>query len=65
MAKQTYRVKSPVHHGTTADDQRRYEIDEDIEIEDAHAKRLLASGAIAEIPKPRAAAKAETAAEKK
>jgi len=46
MTTKTYLVKSAVAYGTNAKDQRRYEEGEQIELEDADAKPLLASGVI-------------------
>ncbi len=44
-----YRVLSPVMHGTTAEDQRRYEPGESIVLSDADAAPLLAVGAISPV----------------
>lgn len=41
-----YRVVSPVEHGTTDGDQRRYEPGDSIALTDAHAAPLLACGAV-------------------
>lgn len=41
-----YRVLSPLFHGTTADDQRRYEPGETLALSSEQAAPLLACGAV-------------------
>ena len=44
----TYPVITPIEHGTTSNDQKRYESGSTINLEKAHAEPLLACGAIGE-----------------
>lgn len=44
----TYPVLSPIEHGTTEQDRRRYEPGEAIELDERSAAPLLAVGAIGE-----------------
>ena len=46
MATKTYMCAGPVKHGTTKDDQKTYGVGEEIKLDAAAAKPLLADGAI-------------------
>ncbi len=45
-----YRVLSPLQYGSTADDQRRFEVGEIVEMPEAVAAQAVAVGALAPVP---------------